>query len=151
MAIEFRQLLNRNCLKLLRFLTKMIKVCVAKQSNYAVDVWRIKKQLKEFLLEKGIVSDSEVSVAIVSGKKMLSLAKKHLNEDSVLHNVLSFPFSETKKEFVNPLTKFNPLGEIVVCYPVAIEEANKEDKLINDKIIELVEHGALHLLGVHHD
>lgn len=128
----------------------MIKVHVTKQSNYPVGSHKLKSHLKEFLLEKGIVSDSEVSVAIVSDKKMLSLAKKHLNEDAVLHNVLSFSSSETKKKFVNPPTKFNQLGEIIVCYPVAINEAKKEDKLIDDKIIELVEHGALHLMGVHH-
>jgi ssRNA-specific RNase YbeY (16S rRNA maturation enzyme) len=32
-----------------------------------------------------------------------------------------------------------------------VEEAVKEDKLVEDKLFELVEHGALHLLGVHHD
>ena len=128
----------------------MIKIYVTKQSNYPVDVRRIKRELKKFLLERGIVSDSEISVAIVGEKKMLTLAKKHLNENDVLHNVLSFPASEVKKEFVNPPGNINPLGEVVVCYRKAVEEAKEEDKLIDDKIIELVEHGALHLLGIHH-
>jgi ssRNA-specific RNase YbeY (16S rRNA maturation enzyme) len=43
------------------------------------------------------------------------------------------------------------LGEIVVCYPKVVEEAKNEDVLIDDKVYELVEHGAFHLLGIHHE
>src|SRR3972149_6146711 len=43
------------------------------------------------------------------------------------------------------------LGEIVICFPVALEEAKKEGKRINTKIEELMLHAALHLLGIHHE
>jgi probable rRNA maturation factor len=127
----------------------MIKVYVTKQSNYPVSTPNVKKRLSEFLKGKGIVSDAEVSVAIVGESKMMFIGNKYL-KDKKLHNVLSFTPTETKADFVFPPDGIIHLGEIVICYPLAVKEAGEENVLINDKICELVEHGALHLMGIHH-
>jgi len=127
----------------------MIKVTVSKQSNYPVKTPVIKKRLSDFFLSQGIVSDAEVSVAIVGETKMIEIDKKYL-KDKKLHNVFSFTPTETKENFVYPPDGLLHLGEIVVCYPVAVSEAKIENVLIDDKVCELVEHGALHLLGIHH-
>ncbi len=127
----------------------MIKVNITKQSNYPVKASVIKKRLPEFFAKQGIVSDAEVSVAIVSEKKMVDVVKIYL-KDKKLHNVLSFTPTETKGNFVYPPDGLIHLGEIIVCYPVALKEAKSENVLIDDKVYELVEHGALHLLGIHH-
>lgn len=127
----------------------MVKVSVTKQSNYAVKATAIKKRLANFFASKGIVSDGEVSVAIVGEAKMLEIGKTYL-KDKKLHNVLSFTPTETKGTFVYPPDKMIHLGEIIVCYPEAVREANAENVLIEEKILELVEHSALHLLGIHH-
>lgn len=128
----------------------MIKVSITKQSNYPVAVAPIKKKLAKFLTEQGIVSDAEVSVAIVGKEKMTDITAKYL-KDKKLHNVLSFTPTETKAGFVYPPDGTLHLGEIVICYPVAVEEAKLENSLVNDKVYELVEHGSLHLLGIHHE
>lgn len=128
----------------------MIKIYVKKQSNYPVDTPALKRSLRSFLESEGIVSDSLVNIWIVGRKKMLSMAQEYLNEEDELHNVLSFPASETKEDFVYP-PGYLYLGEIIVCYPKAFEEAKKEEKRIDEKVQELVNHGALHLLGKHHD
>ena len=129
----------------------MIKVYVKKQSNYPVSTKKIKDRVKEVLTKKGIVSDCVVEVDIVGSEKMLKLAKEYLGEDNTLHNVLSFPESETKGEFVYPPGDVIRLGEIILCYPVIVEESKHENCLIDDKALELTEHGLYHLLGVHHD
>ena len=129
----------------------MIKVYVTKQGNFAVSTPKIKIALTILLQKEGIVSDADVSVSIVGKVKMLSLAKKYLGEDGILHNVLSFPFIEVKEGFVDPPDNIIHLGEIAVCYPKATEEASKEGVLIDKKVIDLVLHGALHLLGKHHE
>lgn len=128
----------------------MIKVNIKKQSNYPISSTKIRKTLKNFLAGHGIVSDAEVSVALVGEKKMLEVGKKYLKDKS-LHNVLSFTTDEVDPKFVYPPDGVIYLGEIIVCYPKAFEEAKKESKLIEEKIMELIEHGALHLLGIHHD
>lgn len=133
----------------------MIKVDILKQSNYPVSSPKLKKRLREFLGSKGIVSDAEVSVVIVGEKKMLEVGRKYL-KDKDLHNVLSFTpdeaftSGEMKEKFVYPNDKLIHLGEIIVCFPKALKEAKEEEKLIEEKIYELIEHGANHLLGFHH-
>ena len=139
----------------------MIKVSVTKQSNYPVKSSIIKKKLADFLVKQGIVSDAEVAIAIVGEKRMLEIQKKFFREkdptshfgfrgaSKTLHNVLSFTPSEAKG-FVYPPDGRLHLGEIIVCYPKAVEEAKEENMLIDDRVYELVEHGALHLLGIHH-
>lgn len=124
----------------------MVKVFVSKQSNYPVGTPKIKKGLANFFSGHGIVSDADVSVAIVGEKKMLDIGKKYL-KDKVVHSVLSF---EAGDKFRYPPDGKIHLGEIVICYPVVVKEAEAENKLIDDKVYELVEHGALHLLGIHH-
>jgi len=140
----------------------MIRVYVKKQSSYPVSTPGLKKRLRDFLGKRGIVSDAEVSVAIVGEKKMLDLSKKYL-KDNKIHDVLSFSAEELKGqptgagrpaqpgEFTYPPDGRIQLGEIVICYPLAVEEAKAEGKRIEEKVTELVEHGALHLMGEHHE
>jgi probable rRNA maturation factor len=42
------------------------------------------------------------------------------------------------------------LGDIVISYPQAVKEAGEENKMVDDKVIELVLHGLNHLMGIHH-
>jgi probable rRNA maturation factor len=127
----------------------MIKVFITKQSNYPVKSTTIKKKLAAFFEKSGIVSDAEVSVAIVGEKKMLEIGKKYLKDDK-LHNVLSFTPTETKKGFVFPPDGIIHLGEIVICYPLAVKESGEENVLVDERVSELAEHGAMHLMGIHH-
>lgn len=134
----------------------MIKVNVSKQSNFPVKSSLIKKRLRDFLTKEGIVSDCVVSVAIVGKAKMLEISKKHLKDlaaqaGKVLHNVLSFTESEIKGNFIYPPDGKIYLGEIIICYPKVLEEAKEEGVLIDERVSELIEHGALHLLGKHHE
>lgn len=127
----------------------MVKVSIAKQSNYPVNSPEIKKKLADFFVSRGIVSKAEVSVAIVGEKKMLDIGNLYL-KDRKLHNVLYFTPDEIKSKFIFPPDDTIHLGEIIVCYPVAFQEAKKENILLKEKVYELIEHGALHLLGIHH-
>lgn len=127
----------------------MVKVNVFKQSNYPVKVSEIKKKLAAFFVKNGIVSDAEVAVAIVGETKMMTVGKKFL-KDGKLHNVLSFTPAESPG-FVFPPDGVIHLGEIIVCYPVAVKEAGIDNVLTGAKVYELIEHGAMHLLGIHHE
>ncbi len=127
----------------------MIKVYVNKQSSYPISAKKLKLTLRKILEDKGIVSDSVVSVSLVGEKKMLDLSKKYLKDNKV-HNVLSFTADEVKGKFLYPPKALIQLGEIVICYPKVVEEAKQEGKRINQKIEELLKHGAQHLMGIHH-
>jgi rRNA maturation RNase YbeY len=129
----------------------MITISITKQSNYPVDSRRLQKVLANFFAKKGIVSDAEASVAIVGEKKMLAISKRYLKGDKSLHTVLSFTPEDSKEKFIYPPENIVHLGDVVICFPAALKEAKVEEKLIEEKINELAEHGAMHLLGIHHE
>lgn len=129
----------------------MIKVDVKKLSNYPVSTVKIKKVLQNALESYGLKTDAYVSVAIVGGKKMTEIALIYLKEKNVVHNVLTFSSSDTKTTFRYPPKHLLDIGEIVVCYPKAKEEAIREGILVEDKVLGLIEHGASHLMGHHHE
>lgn len=97
--------------------------------------------------KNGIVTPFEVSIAIVGSRKMRALNKKYRGLDRTT-NVLSFSLEEGKDIPRAPDKLY--LGDVVISYPVVIQEAALEKMLVDDKIAELVEHGVRHLLGQHH-
>ena len=129
----------------------MIKVDVKKLSNYPVSTVKIKRVLQDALERYGLRSDAYVSIAIVGEKKMIEIAQTYLKENNVVHNVLTFSSSDIKTAFSYPPKHLLDVGEILVCYPKAKEEAISEGILVEDKVLELIEHGAAHLMGHHHE
>jgi len=129
----------------------MIKVLVAKKNNYPVSVPKIKRALSKFFSEQGIVSDADVNIMVVGEKEMLRIGRKYLSKIEPIHNVLSFVSGDIKKPFIEPPDRVLHLGDIAVCYPVAVREAGEEGILVEEKVIELLIHGAYHLLGIHHE
>lgn len=125
-----------------------IKVLIFVESRYKVNRKRITETVKKVLKEQGVTGDVEISVAIVGDRKMRSLHKKYKGKDGTT-NVLSFSLTEGQS-IVLP-TEILRLGDVVVSYPQVINEAAKEEVLVDDKIDELVSHGVMHLLGIHHE
>lgn len=125
-----------------------IRVLLFVESRYKVNRRRIKNTARALLIEQGVKGPAEVSVAIVGDRKMRELSKKHRGLDKTT-NVLSFSLIEG--EHVNLPPDVLGLGDVVISYPAVIREAAKEEVLVDDKIDELLKHGLLHLLGVHHE
>lgn len=131
-----------------------MKVYVYKQKPFPASAKKIKDTLIDLFKKHGIVSEYEVSVAIVDESEMEKLAKEYLKEngkEAREHPVLSFPTSEITKSFIFPPKSKLFLGEIVVSHTKAVEEAKSRGILIDEALCELAEHGGLHLLGIHHD
>ncbi|HVT01126.1 MAG TPA: rRNA maturation RNase YbeY [Patescibacteria group bacterium] len=117
------------------------------ESRFRVNRKRIKESVVATLEKNKVVVPTEVSIAIVGNRKMKSLNKKYRDIDKPT-NVLSFPQGEGEK-MPMPTDKLY-LGDVIISYPVVVEEAAKYNKLIDDWVCELVEHGVTHLLGIHH-
>lgn len=129
----------------------MLRILISRQTGYPADTQALKTRLKKFLAEHQ-VSDAQVSLALVGERKMRELSKNYLGEDRGEHEVLSFPAIDPKQKdnFVSAHNLL-PLGDIVICYPLARERARKKNKLVDEVLGELAEHGTLHLLGIHHE
>mgnify|MGYP001585558143 FL=1 len=106
------------------------------------------EKAKKFLEEKKLESAS-ISIFVCGRRKMRELSRRYLRvvED---HEVLSFPYVEVKTDFVDFPDGILRLGDIAVCFPLAQQQAMIENKMTDEVIVELVEHGILHLLGEHH-
>jgi probable rRNA maturation factor len=101
------------------------------------------------LEENSVQSALEVSLAIVGDRKMRHLNKQYRNKEGTA-NILSFPLSEGEQSTLPP-SDFVRLGDIVISYPQIIKEASEQDMLVDERVDQLVKHGMLHLLGLHHE
>ena len=85
-----------------------------------------------------------ISVSITNDEEIRQLNKEYLERDYVT-DVLSFNINEQQKDGTYYL------GDIVVNKEQAERQASEYGNDVKREIAELVEHGMLHLLGVHHD
>lgn len=125
-----------------------IQIPIFVESRYKVNRKKIKSAINNLLGKQEITGPVEVSVAIVGDRKMRELSRKYKNEDKT-RNVLSFSLMEGEATHIPD--DVLRLGDIIISYPVVIKEASKEEVLVDDKVSQLVEHGLMHLLGLHHE
>lgn len=145
-----------------------LKVQIFVESRYRIDRKRVKAVIDKVLKKNEVSTPVEVSVAVVGDRKMRELSKKYKGDDKT-HNVLSFSQTDgadrqarssrlrAKRDKGGTDVDFPRnedvlrLGDIVISYPEVIREASQEEVYVDDKVDELVEHGLLHLLGLHHE
>lgn len=122
----------------------MIEIYITNTTKTKVSKKDIDTKLRAFLEKHKVPQNSEISVSIVSKDEMFIYVKTYLKEEgdeAASHPVLSFVQNELEGPFKNPPDNINHLGEIIV----SLDHAENESHLY-----ELIEHGALHLLGIHH-
>ena len=85
-----------------------------------------------------------ISISIVNDSEMKKLNKKYLDKDYPT-DVLSFNIDEEQEDGTYYL------GDVVVNKDQAKRQASEYENTLEEEIGELVEHGILHLLGVHHE
>ncbi len=125
-----------------------VKVPIFVESRYKINRKRIKQVVENVISKNDVDAPVEVSIAIVGDRKMRSLSKKYKGEDKT-RNILSF--SQTEGQAFGIPSEVLRLGDIVLSYPQVINDAARDEMLVDDKVDELVEHGLMHLLGIHHE
>lgn len=120
-------------------------------SRYDVDRGQLRQTAKQVLAAHGI-THAQVDVSIVGRRKIKQLNEQRLKHQGVT-DVLSFPQHERHDLHDMPLPEGIPphLGDVVICYPVALEAARRYGKTVDEQINFFLEHGLMHLMGYHHD
>ncbi len=118
------------------------------ESRYKINRKKIKQVVENVLSKNQITGSVEVSVAVVGDRKMRELSRKYKGEDKT-RNILSF--SQTEGGDLKNPTDVLRLGDIVLSFPQVIKDASRDEMLVDDKVGQLVEHGLMHLLGLHHE
>lgn len=129
----------------------MIHIALIVGSRYPVDRQKIREQAIRVLAEHH-VTDGQVAISIVGARKIKALNEGILKHEGVT-DVLSFPQQNTAHEPSFPLPAGMPphLGDIVICFPIAVQQAKRYGKRVDEQLCFYTEHGLLHLLGYHHD
>lgn len=125
-----------------------VSVLIFVESRYKINRKQIKQTVLAVLNKNQIKSPVEVSIAIVGDRKMRELSRKYKGEDKT-RSILSFSQSEGQE--IVTVNNVLRLGDIVLSFPQVINDAVKDEMLVDDKVDELIEHGLMHLLGLHHE
>ena len=109
---------------------------------------QIKKQIETTLRHVGFDVDCEIGIACVDLAESHELNLQYREKDKPT-NVLSFP-SDIPEEMLS-LLDAEPLGDLVICIPVVLQEATEQQKTPINHFTHLLVHGVLHLLGYDHE
>lgn len=108
----------------------------------------IKKVVELSLRHIGTQSDCDIGIACVDYEESHKLNLEYRAKDKPT-NVLSFP-SDLPDEMAQVLASF-PIGDLVICIPVVLEEAQQQHKAPLTHFTHMLVHGTLHLMGYDHE
>ena len=97
---------------------------------------------------EGTLQDYELTILIASDARISALNKDYRGIDGPT-DVLSFAAREGPP-FITPEGSSTYLGDVVVSYPTAVEQAKEAGHAIETELALLIVHGCLHLLGYDH-
>lgn len=126
-----------------------LSVSIRADSKFPVDRKRLRAALCAAWEQLGIDGDVSVSVAVVGTRKMAELHRRYLRKQGPTA-VLAFPqqgLGGDEYGFVAPDAAPLELGDIVLCYPLIIDQAAQQGVLVDDRVEQLALHGLNHLLG----
>jgi len=104
------------------------------------------KQAAQAILNALDCPDAELSILIVDDPQIAALNKDYLNRSGPT-NVIAFPMREGDFTDISP----NLLGDVVISIDTAEREARAADIQPEERFLELLIHGILHLLGYDHE
>jgi probable rRNA maturation factor len=115
--------------------------------EYAVDAARLQTAVKTVLSQHDVHPDSSLTIVISNNDFVRSLNLQYRGIDSHT-DILSFPADAPPVEIEGEPPY---LGDLIIAYPYASDQATRESHSVSDSLALLVIHGTLHLLGYDHD
>lgn len=122
-------------------------VHIQNDGAYAIPDDLLRGAVSHVLEHQGAIAGCELSIVISEDESVAALNQQFRGIASPT-DVLSFPALKDKS-----LAKVRPvyLGDLVIAYPYAQHQAEREGLPFTDSMALLVIHGTLHLLGYDHD
>lgn len=115
-----------------------------RQRKVVVDCGRL-RQVADFVLESLGMLEAELSVLLVSDRRMQQLNRQYLGRNRPT-DVLAFAQRDGGGERLHPAC----LGDVVISAETAEEQAAREGAHVNQELDLLLVHGILHLIGYEH-
>lgn len=121
----------------------MFEIEIVNEAGYPVDEARLQAAATAVLARHEVLDGSGLTVAITDDEAVAALNLQFRGIDAPT-DVLSFPMDAMPGD-----TPY--LGDLVIAFPYASAQAEREGHALSDSLALLVVHGTLHLLGYDHD
>src|SRR5690349_5246607 len=120
---------------------------IQNDSNYDIDAARLQAASQQVLKQHDVDPDTALSIVFVDNAYIQNVNRQFRGIDAPT-DVLSFPADDPPVEIDDEPPY---LGDLIIAYPYASEQAVCEGHALSDSLSLLVVHGTLHLLGYDHD
>lgn len=134
-------------------MSEEVEIFVEKEFREVVDIDWINKIVQQTLKAEGLAPPYEVSMVFTSSEVVRQLNRDYrgLNEPTDVLAFYMLPQKGTDSSFVLPPDGVARLGEVIISYPQAAEQAREQGHSSKRELALLVIHGILHLLGYDHE
>lgn len=120
---------------------------ILNEQGFPVDEDRLRTAAELVLTAHDVQPGSAMTVVLTTNDAVAGLNRQFRQIDAPT-DVLSFPADAPPVEIADEPPY---LGDLLIAYPYAAEQAAREDHPLQDSLALLVVHGTLHLLGYDHD
>jgi probable rRNA maturation factor len=130
-----------------------IEISVGVEFRGLVDEDWVRRIGKYVLEAEGVTPPYEVSLVFTDSETVQRLNRDYRGVDEAT-DVLAFgmlPQGEGDSSFALPPDGVTRLGEVIISYPQAVEQAGEEGHSVDKELALLIIHGMLHLLGYDHE
>jgi probable rRNA maturation factor len=130
-----------------------IEISVEEKFRELIDEEWVKKIAQDVLKAEGVTSPYEVSLVFTDSETVQRLNRDYRGVDEAT-DVLAFymfPQGEGDSSFTLPPDGVLRLGEVIISYPQAVQQAKEQGHPVEQELALLVIHGILHLLGYEHE
>jgi probable rRNA maturation factor len=134
-------------------LSEEIEISVEVEFRGLVDEDSVRRIARRVLKAEGPTPPYEVSLVFTDCRTVQQLNRDYRGVDEPT-DVLAFgmlPQKEDNPSFVLPPDGIAHLGEVIISYPRAVEQAQEEGHSVDKELALLIIHGILHLLGYDHE
>ena len=132
---------------------EQIGIHVKEEFRGMVDQGWVRKIAQTVLKAEGTAPPYEVSLVFTDSETVQQLNRDYRGVDEPT-DVLAFcmlPQKEVDSSFALPPDGVTRLGEVIISYPQAAEQAKEQGHATEKELALLIIHGILHLLGYDHE
>jgi len=130
-----------------------ISIHIEQNFRDCIDKQWMRKIAQQILQAESVTPPYEISIAFTDSETVQKLNRDYRGIDEPT-DVLSFymlPQEKNESSFILPPDGVTHLGEVIISYPQAAEQAKEQGHPMKQELALLIIHGILHLLGYDHE
>jgi len=130
-----------------------VAISVDDQFREMVDEDRMTKLVQSVLEAEGVAPPYQVGIVFTDSDTVRGLNREYRELDEAT-DVLAFQMLSRKDHdefFAHPPDGIARLGEVIISYPKAVEQAKEQGHSTDRELALLAIHGILHVLGYDHE